>query len=67
MVGGWVLVASSAAALYTAFALMAKGSRGGRTLLPVGATYKPGPNKPGAQPTEPLGYSEGMPGAKVGQ
>jgi succinate-acetate transporter protein len=67
MVGGWVLVASAAAALYAAFALMAKESRGGRTLLPVGASFKPGPNKPGYQPTQPVSYPEGMPGAKLGQ
>jgi succinate-acetate transporter protein len=67
MVGGWVLVASAAAALYTAFALMAKGARGGRTLLPVGATFKPGPNLPGHRETNPMSYSGGMPGAKAGQ
>lgn len=65
-VGGWVLVASAAAAFYTAGAMMLAGSFGGRTILPLGK-YHAAANIPGRRFLEPIGYSAGMPGAKVGQ
>jgi succinate-acetate transporter protein len=64
--GGWVLVASAAAAFYTAGAMMLAGSFGGRTVLPLGR-YRAAANIPGRRFSEPVSYPGGMPGAKVGQ
>jgi succinate-acetate transporter protein len=63
--GGWVLVASAAAAFYTAGAMMlAEGFK--RTVLPLGHLNKDR-NIPGRKPTDPISYAAGMPGSKVGQ
>jgi succinate-acetate transporter protein len=64
--GGWVLVASAAAAFYTAGAMMLAEASGGRTILPLG-NYSAAANIPGRRVMEPVGYVGGMPGAKVGQ
>lgn len=64
--GGWVLVASAAAAFYTAGAMMLAGSFKGRTILPLGKLSADA-NIPGRKAMEPIGYPAGMPGAKVGQ
>lgn len=65
-VGGWVLVASAAAAFYVAGAMMLAETSKGRTILPLGK-YKADQNIPGRQATEAIGYPAGMPGSKVGQ
>jgi succinate-acetate transporter protein len=60
-IAGYVLVASAAAAWYTASALMLKNSYG-RTILPVGArTHGAG------RVDRPIQYETGMPGARIGQ
>ncbi|WP_112468734.1 acetate uptake transporter [Streptomyces triticisoli] len=64
--GGWVLIASSAAAWYTAGAMMLEESYGGRVILPLGRWSLRG-NLPGHKETRPIEYAGGMPGAKVGQ
>jgi uncharacterized protein len=64
--GGWVLVASAAAALYTAGAIMLADSFHGRTVLPLGR-YSAAANIPGRRAWRPIGYPEGAPGAKPGQ
>ena len=64
--GGWVLVASAAAAFYTAGAMMLAEAFKGRTVLPVGK-YSAAANIPGRKAMQPIGYPGGMPGAKVGQ
>lgn len=64
--GGYVLVASAAAAFYTSWAMMMASSAKGRTILPLG-NLKAAANIPGRKAMEPLGYPAGMPGAKVGQ
>ncbi len=64
--GGWVLVASAAAAFYTAGAMMLAESFKGRTILPLGK-YSAAANIPGRKAVQPIGYPGGMPGAKVGQ
>ncbi|MCE3556176.1 GPR1/FUN34/YaaH family transporter [Pseudonocardia sp. RS11V-5] len=64
--GGWVLVASAAAAFYTAGAMMMAGSFRGRTILPLGR-YSTAANIPGRRAIAPIGYPEGLPGARVGQ
>jgi uncharacterized protein len=64
--GGWVLVASSAAAFYTAGAMMLSEANHGRTILPLG-TYQAAANVPGRKVNEPIGYPAGLPGARVGQ
>jgi succinate-acetate transporter protein len=64
--GGWVLVASAAAAFYTAGAMMLAQSANGRVVLPLGEKGAQG-NIPGRRAMEPIGYDGGMPGAKVGQ
>lgn len=63
---GWVLVASAAAAFYTAGAMMLAQAAGGHTILPLGRWSAAG-NIPGRQDTMPINYPAGMPGAKVGQ
>jgi succinate-acetate transporter protein len=64
--GGWVLVASSATAFYTAGAMMLASATGGRTILPLGK-YNAAANIPGRQAMEPISYPAGLPGARVGQ
>lgn len=64
--GGWVLVASAAAAFYTAGAMMLEQTAGGRVVLPLGRWGLRG-NLPGHQVTRPVQYRGGMPGAKAGQ
>jgi uncharacterized protein len=64
--GGWVLVASAAAAFYTAGAMMLAGAAKGRTILPLGK-YSASANVPGRRAMDPIGYPGGLPGAKVGQ
>jgi succinate-acetate transporter protein len=64
--GGWVLVASAAAAFYTAGAMMLEQSFTGHVVLPLGRWSKQG-NLPGHQVAYPVEYPAGMPGAKVGQ
>lgn len=64
-VAGYVLVASAAAAWYTASAMMLAGSFG-RTVLPLGG-FSAAANIPGKQPMRPMEYPLGMPGATVGQ
>jgi succinate-acetate transporter protein len=64
--GGWVLVASAAAAFYTAGAMMLAGATGGRTILPLGK-YNTAANIPGRRAMEPVSYPAGLPGARVGQ
>jgi succinate-acetate transporter protein len=67
-VGGYVLAASAALAVYTATALMLLESAG-RVILPLG--HFPYTKRehwaPGAVLARPQEYAEGMPGAKVGQ
>lgn len=63
---GWVLVASAAAAFYTAGAMMLQQSYGGRVILPLGHWSLRG-NLPGHKAVRPIGYSAGMPGARAGQ
>ncbi|MEZ5100301.1 MAG: acetate uptake transporter [Thermoleophilia bacterium] len=64
-VAGWVLVFAAGFAWYTASAMMLAESAG-RVILPLGKLSKAA-NVPGAQPTEPVQYSRGMPGVKAGQ
>lgn len=67
-VGGYVLVASAAFAVYTAFALMLL-EAAGRVILPLGhyPYTKREHWRPGAILARPQQYPAGMPGAKVGQ
>jgi hypothetical protein len=64
--GGWVLVASAAAAFYTAGAMMLEQSAGGRVILPLGR-WGLSENLPGHHVARPIQYRGGMPGAKTGQ
>lgn len=64
--GGWVLVASAAAAFYTAGAMMLEESFGGRVILPLGRWSLRG-NLPGHRITRPFEYAAGMPGLRAGQ
>lgn len=63
--GGWVLVASVGAAIYTGAALMFADSYG-RTILPLGK-FKKDANVPGRVVVHPIEYAGGMPGVRVGQ
>ena len=63
--GGWVLVASSFLATYTAAAMMIEGTFG-RVVLPLGKPMMKA-NKPGAQVTRPIQYAAGQPGVRAGQ
>jgi succinate-acetate transporter protein len=67
-VGGYVLAASAALAVYTATALMLLESFG-KVILPLGHfPYNKREHwAPGAVLARPLEYEEGMPGSKVGQ
>jgi succinate-acetate transporter protein len=62
---GWVLIASSFLAAYTAGAMMIAGAWG-RTVLPLGE-YRKSANVPGRRPIDPLQYEFGEPGVKQGQ
>jgi hypothetical protein len=64
-VAGWVLLASSFIAAYTAGAMMIAGAWG-RTLLPLGQYRKAG-NVPGRRPVDALQYELGEPGVRRGQ
>jgi succinate-acetate transporter protein len=63
--GGWVLIASSFLAAYTAGAMMIAGAWG-RTVLPLGE-YRKAANVPGGRPMDMLEYEYGEPGVKHGQ
>jgi succinate-acetate transporter protein len=63
--GGWVLLASSFIACYTAGSMMIA-SAWGRTVLPLGE-YRKAANVPGRRPIDPLQYEAGEPGVKQGQ
>ncbi|MFC5949045.1 acetate uptake transporter family protein [Pseudonocardia lutea] len=63
--GGWVLVFSAGAAFYVAGAMLLAATKG-RTILPMGK-LDAASNIPGRRPDDPVGYSGGMPGARVGQ
>lgn len=65
VIAGWLFIISAAIAWYVASAMMIR-SAFGRTVLPTGELNKAA-NVPGAKPTHPIEYSEGMPGVKVGQ
>ncbi|GAA4601377.1 hypothetical protein GCM10023195_03430 [Actinoallomurus liliacearum] len=65
IVAGWLFVASAAAALYIAGAMMMEGSFG-RTMMPLGK-YSAAANIPGRRMTRPLEYKYGQPGVKIGQ
>jgi succinate-acetate transporter protein len=62
---GWVLVASSVLATYTAGAMMIAGAWG-RTILPLGE-YRRSANVPGRRPIDALQYEHGEPGVRQGQ
>jgi succinate-acetate transporter protein len=64
-VAGWVLLASSVAAAYTAGAMMIA-STWGRTVLPLGERRRP-PHVRGRRPIDALQYEFGEPGVKQGQ
>lgn len=64
-IGGWLFVASAGMAWLTATAMMLEHAFG-RTIIPLGKWSRAG-NVPGRTPTLPMSYSEGMPGARVGQ
>lgn len=69
--GGWVLIASSWLATYTAFAMMLEGAAG-RVILPLGNLTKranvPGRQQlPGRQQHIPLQFEYGEPGVRHGQ
>ena len=63
--GGWVLVASVGAAIYTASGLLLEESYG-RTILPTLALSKKA-NIPFKHPHQPIEYPGGMPGSRIGQ
>ena len=63
--GGWVLLASSFLATYTAGAMMIAGAWG-RTILPLGE-YRKAANVPGGRPIRTLEYELGEPGVRQGQ
>jgi len=62
---GWVLIASSFLATYTAAAMMIAATWG-RTLLPLGE-FRKSANVPGRRPIRTLEYELGEPGVKHGQ
>jgi succinate-acetate transporter protein len=65
VVAGWVLVASAAAAWYTATAMMLAATVG-RTVLPLGK-WNAAANKPGGRPIRPIQLEWAEPGVKMGQ
>jgi succinate-acetate transporter protein len=64
-VAGWVLVASSVVAAYTAGAMMIAATWG-RMVLPLGE-YRKAASVPGRRPIDALQYEFGEPGVKQGQ
>ncbi|GLW66879.1 hypothetical protein Arub01_51230 [Actinomadura rubrobrunea] len=64
-ISGWLLVISSAIALYIAAAMMMEDTFG-RTILPLGK-YRAEANIPGRRATRPLEYRYGQPGVRSGQ
>lgn len=65
VVGGWVLVASCGAAIYTASALLFADTYG-RTILPLGEFSKK-KNIPGTKILRPIEYPAGQAGVRMGQ
>lgn len=63
--GGWVLVASVGAAIWTAASLMFADTYG-RVILPV-LEWNKRSNVPGKVIARPIEYPGGMPGSRVGQ
>lgn len=63
--GGWVLLASSWLAAYTAFAMMLEGAAG-KVILPLGHLSKRA-NIPGQHEHIPLQFAMGEPGVRQGQ
>ncbi|HET7589662.1 MAG TPA: acetate uptake transporter [Solirubrobacterales bacterium] len=63
--GGWILIASSVAAAYTAGAMMLE-SAWGRVVLPLGKVDREA-NVPGAKVTRPIQYEHAEPGVRMGQ
>lgn len=63
--GGWLFVASAAAAWLTATAMMME-EAWGRTIIPLGKWHKAA-NIPGRQASTPIEFPGGMPGVRVGQ
>jgi succinate-acetate transporter protein len=64
-VAGWVLVASSILATYTATAMMMEGTFG-RVILPLGKPNREA-NTPGQRITYPIQYERAEPGVRQGQ
>jgi uncharacterized protein len=64
-VAGWFLVVSAALAWVVMTAMVLEHAYG-RTIIPLGTMSKAG-NVPGHQPSLPISYPAGMPGARVGQ
>lgn len=63
--GGWLFVISAAAAWLVASAMFMEESFG-RTIIPIGKWARAA-NIPGKQPTTPIAYNAGFPGARIGQ
>jgi len=63
--GGWLFVASAAAAWLTAGAMVLEHAWG-RTIIPLGKRPARA-NIPGTKATDPIAYPAGMPGVRVGQ
>lgn len=63
--GGWILVGSAIAAVYTAGAMMLESSWG-RVVLPLGKVNREA-NVPGTRFTEPIQFEHGEPGVRMGQ
>jgi uncharacterized protein len=64
-IGGWLFVLSAAGAWLAGGAMVLEHSFG-RTVIPAGKWSRTA-NVPGARVSDPIGYSAGMPGVKVGQ
>jgi succinate-acetate transporter protein len=64
-VGGWLFVVSAATAWYAATAMVLEHSFG-RTILPS-AKWEKAANIPGRKAVDPIAYSQGGPGLRVGQ
>jgi succinate-acetate transporter protein len=63
--GGWLFVASAAAAWLTAGAMVLEHAFG-RTIIPLGK-WSARANIPGVKTTDPIAYPAGMPGVRIGQ
>jgi succinate-acetate transporter protein len=64
-VAGWLFVFAAGFAWYAATAMMLENSFG-RVILPVGK-WRTRANVPLREDANPIGYDEGMPGARIGQ